>query len=247
MATGAILNITEPLTTLTEIIYHCKYITNAINIPLIVDGDACFGDATMATRTVKEFIKAGVSAIHIEDQVIPKRAYYHKVKIKLIPVEEMLLKIKISCEVRDKENGDFVIIARTDAGRESGESFDKAIERANIYADSGADLLMTFPRNMEEIRRAPKEIKGDLVFVATQGLKRPIPNVDELKELGYKIVVYPFSSVIVMNNSIKEMYSNLMKNGHTGITPVVAERTLNEVLNLTPLPQLYNIEDMLEK
>lgn len=242
---GAQYGITEPGTTLTEMVMFSKYITDLVNCPLIVDAGACFGDAVMARRTVKEFEKAGVSAIHIEDQVVPKRVSYHKGEYNLIPVDEMLRKIDVCCKSR--QNEDFVIIARTDAGRAKGESFDNAIKRANIYAETDVDLVAVFPRTIEEIKRAPKEIKKDLMFVAAEGLGRPIPTIEEIKSYGYKVVIYGLSAILAKYNAIKEVYTNLKENGHTGFTPEIASKASKEIMNLIALPNLQNIEDKFYK
>lgn len=240
-AVGAVMCITEPLTTLTEMAHKSKTITDAVSIPLIVDGNACFGDATMALRTVSEMEKAGVAGIHIEDQVIPKRMYYHRGEVNIISTEEMMLKIKVACDSRKSD--DFVIIARTDAGRNKEEDFSRAIERANLYAETGADLIMVFPRTMEEIKQAPKEIQGGLVFVASEGLGRPIPTVEELKEMGYRLVIYPLSSALNLAVSMKELYKNIRDQGHPGMDPKKAAAVAEEILELIAIPELCAIED----
>jgi 2-methylisocitrate lyase-like PEP mutase family enzyme len=107
-AIGAVLGTTEPISTLDDTIRLASYITARINIPLIVDGNAGFGDAAHAMRAVREFERAGVAAIHMEDQVFPKRAHYHAGKKFVIPMEEMVEKIRFSAKARGDEN--FIII-----------------------------------------------------------------------------------------------------------------------------------------
>ncbi len=111
--TGASLCATEPLTTSTEMVMVAKYVTAAISIPLIVDGDAGFGDATHTSRMVKEFERAGAAGVHIEDQVFPKRVSYHVGLKHIISIDEMITKIEAALNAR--EDSDFVIIAQTDA------------------------------------------------------------------------------------------------------------------------------------
>lgn len=156
-AMGAHLGITEPLIGLSEVATLTDSITSLVSIPLIVDANAGFGDATHMKRTIQMLEKAGASGIHIEDQVFPKRVGYHRGEIQLISVDDMLYKIEIALASRSKE--DFIIIARTDAGRAKGEPFDRAIERANIYAKKTAvDMIMVFPSEMKDVIRAPREI-----------------------------------------------------------------------------------------
>jgi methylisocitrate lyase len=178
-AVGAHLAITEPLTTLTEMVDVSRNIASALKIPLIVDADSAFGHLPMVQRTVSSFEQSGVAAIHLEDQVVPKRLHYHKGEIDMISIDEMMQKLEHALNAR--KNHDFLIIARTDAGRNKDEPFTNAIERANIYATSGADMVMVFPRNEEEMALAPKKINHPLVYVASEGLGRPIPSPDELQ------------------------------------------------------------------
>lgn len=153
---GAHLGITEPLTTLTEMVDVSRRITHVSNLPLIVDAGSAFGHLPMVHRTVNSFEQAGVSAIQLEDQVVPKRLHYHKGVHEIIEVDEMIGKLERGIETR--QHNEFLIIARTDAGRNKEEPFENAIRRANIYGSTGADLVMVFPRNEEEMIAAPKRI-----------------------------------------------------------------------------------------
>ena len=147
-STGAHSGITEPLLGLTDMTNLARAVANAVNIPLIVDADSGFGDPSSIPRTVREFERAGVAGIHIEDQVFPKRFHYHKYSVQkpkrtvhVIPMEEMLSKLRIAVNAR--ENPDFVIIARTDAF--ASEGAEEAFERCKAYYRVGADLIMSFP------------------------------------------------------------------------------------------------------
>lgn len=239
-ASGAMLGVSEPLTTMTEMVNLAGSITHVCDIPLIVDADAGFGEISMLPRVVKEFEKAGVSAIHFEDQIVPKRASYHKGEITIIDERQMILKLKIALESRKSE--DMLIIARTDAGRNKGEDFLKAIERANKYYETGVDMVMVFPRTIEEIQQAAKNIEAPLLFVASEGLGRYIPNVKELKDLGFKVVVYPLSSVLVSYDAIKEAYLNLLKNGETGLIREKASQLSKEIQDLIGVDRLIDLE-----
>lgn len=250
-AVGAQLGITEPLTTLTEMVEKARYICDFINIPLIVDGDAGFGNSAMTFRATKQFEKAGVSAIHIEDQIVPKRIAYHKEeapgkkeKIELISIEEMVFKINTCKKARKNDN--FIIIARTDAGRGKDEKFQEAVDRANIYAEAGAGLIMVFPRDIEEIKLAPKLINADLVFVGSEGLGRPVPNMQELKNFGYKLVLYPTTSILVTTNSIKSVYEKLKQEGITGNKSSDMEQASQEIMKMLSLNSLYSLEKLKE-
>lgn len=242
-ASGAALGVSEPLTTLTEMLSLASSITDVIDIPLIVDADAGFGEISMIPRMVRQFEKAGVSAIHIEDQIVPKRAHYHKGEIVIISEKDMLTKLKVALDSRTDEN--MLIIARTDAGRNKEEDFGRAIERANKYYETGVDMIMVFPRTMEEIEMAAKNIDAPLLFVASEGLGRHIPNAAVLKELGFKVAVYPLSSVLISYKAMKEAYSNLLFNGETGLQREEAAKLSKEIQELIGIPRLVDLEKLI--
>ncbi|MDL2264213.1 isocitrate lyase/PEP mutase family protein [Synergistaceae bacterium OttesenSCG-928-I11] len=240
-AVGAHLGVTEPLTTLTEITDITRHIAHVTNIPLTVDAGAGFGHLPMIRRCVRAFEQAGAQAIHIEDQVVPKRINYHKGRLDLVSVDEMLQKLDLALKSRSSD--DLVIIARTDAGRNKEESFDRAIERANIYAKTGVDMIKTFPRNEEEMIRAPKEINAPLCYVASEGLGRPIPTPDEAKSLGYKMIVYPLTPVISAFGSIKKTYEHMFATGKSGFTPEETSKLSKEIMSLISIDQLAEMEN----
>jgi 2-methylisocitrate lyase-like PEP mutase family enzyme len=244
-ALGAHLAITEPLTTLTETVEISQKIVSVSNIPLIVDAGSAFGHLPMVKRTISTFEQVGVAAIHLEDQFVPKRVHYHKGEIDLISVDEMMQKLERALSSRKSK--DFLIIARTDAGRNKGENFSNAIERANIYATTGADMIMVFPRTVEEMVLAPKKIDYPLVYVASEGLGRPIPTPQELQDLGYKMVIYPITPILAAFNSIKQVYEQLFSTGKTGLSQEDTSRLSKEVLETISLAELIALEEKIKK
>ena len=214
---GANLCTTEPLTTFTEFTAKAGYITNAIKIPLIVDGDAGFGDAIHTWRAVKEYEKAGIAAMHIEDQVFPKRVSYHKGTEYIISREEMLTKIEAALAAR--EDGDFVIIARTDARQAVGvESLDEAIDRSNAYADAGADLVMPIGlKNVEELKVFARNVHTPAVYAHSDPLGVKV-TPQELERMGtWKIVIYDTATTAATSHAIMKMYANVKEKGATGL------------------------------
>ncbi len=174
------------LTTLTEIVMVARYIARAIEIPVIADADTGFGNAINVLRTVEEFIGASVAAIHIEDQVAPKRCGHIAGK-QVIPLEEMVGKIRAADHMRRELDPDFVLIARCDARGVAGGSVDDLVRRGNAYLDAGADMIFPEALTSEaELERAAKEIKGPLHFNRT-GVS-PRLNLTRLNELGIAIV-----------------------------------------------------------
>ncbi len=126
--------VSEPLMTLTELAHTCRYVTNAVRIPVFVDAGAGFGEPLHVMRTVKELERTGIAGLHIEDQIFPKRVHYHKGIEHVVPRAEMIDKIKAAVSART--DPDFVIMGRTDAMATSG--FAEGVERANLFLEAGA-------------------------------------------------------------------------------------------------------------
>lgn len=174
------------LVTLNELTMMSRYIANAVQIPVIADADTGFGNAINVMRTVEDFIGAGVAAIHIEDQVAPKRCG-HVAGKQIVPTEEMVGKLRAADHVRRELDPDFYLIARCDARGVAGGSVDELIRRANAYLDAGADMIFPEALTSEaELERCVREIKGPLHFNRT-GVSPRLP-VSRLDELGIAIV-----------------------------------------------------------
>lgn len=196
-----------------EALNFSKNIIDAVDIPVMVDADTGFGNAVNAMRVTEEFIKIGAAGMNIEDQVFPKRCGHLEGK-QIIPMDEMVLKIKACIEVKKKLDPDFVINARTDAIAVSG--VEEAIKRGNAYAEAGADLIfIEAPRTREDIIRLVKEIQAPIsinLFDAVSGGKTPLIDIDELKEMGVARVSIPvgplFAAVKGMMN-----YLDVIKDG----------------------------------
>jgi len=184
-ATGSSLTVTEPLLTMTEQVEFAKRIAGACTIPLICDAGAGFGEPLHTMRTVKEFISAGIAGIHIEDQLYPKRAHYHKYVAHTVSIKEFVDKIKMACRARDLIDKNFVIIARSDSCRFEG--LGEAVKRINRAAAVGADLGLIFPRNHKEAAAAPQKSKLPLIWVQSRGNRdgRPLYNMKQLQKMGY--------------------------------------------------------------
>ena len=197
----------------SEALDFSKNIIDAVEVPVMVDADTGFGNAINAMRVTEEFIKIGAAGMNIEDQVFPKRCGHLEGK-QIIPMEEMVLKIKACIEVKKQLDPDFVINARTDAIAVSG--VDEAIRRGNAYADAGADLIfIEAPRTKEDIRRLIKEIQAPIsinLFDAVSGGKTPLISIDELREMGVARISIPvgplFAAIRGMIN-----YLDVIKDG----------------------------------
>src|SRR5947209_6295254 len=211
--TGGSRAITEPLLTMTEQVETAQAVASSIDIPVIVDAGAGFGEPLHSMRTVREFIRAGIAGIHVEDQLFPKRAHYHKYMVHGIPTEEFVTKIKFCCRERDRNDPDFVIIARTDTCRELG--LDEAADRINRAAEVGADLGLLFPRNPDEAERAPQVCKLPLVYVMSRGNRdgRPIFTRQDLEQMGYVACIEAQVVLLPAFRAIQSMLRELRATG----------------------------------
>jgi len=197
------------LVTLTEAVEHAARIVKATTLPVIVDGDTGFGDAINAARTIAEMEAAGVSAVHLEDQVLPKKCGHLDGKA-LVSADEMVQKIRAAVAAR--HDSDFMIVARTDA--RGVTSFDDAVERARRYADAGADAI--FPeamQNRDELAAFAEKIRVPLLANMTEFGKTPLLALDELRQLGYRIVIYPQTALRVAFAPIAQMLADLKSSG----------------------------------
>jgi 2-methylisocitrate lyase-like PEP mutase family enzyme len=176
------------LTTMSEMVSNAAMIVECTDLPVIADADTGYGNALNVVRTVREYERANVAGIHLEDQVSPKRCGHLEGK-QIVPTEEFVQKIKAAVDTR--RNPEFVIIARTDARAVHG--FEEAIRRANLYIEAGADVgFVEAPMSVEEMAEIPKLVKGPcLLNMPGPGSKTPALPSGELKKMGYKIVIYP--------------------------------------------------------
>jgi len=237
---GAHFVTSEPLLTLTELATTTRYVTSAVRIPVVVDAGAGFGEPLHVMRTVKELERAGAVCIHIEDQIYPKRVHYHKGIEHVVPREDMVAKIKAAVAARTDPN--FVIMGRTDAMKTSG--FAEGVERANLYLEAGAEMVMIFPNTVEEARRAPREIKGLLAYTNSEGNRfgRPLFSAQEFEDMGYKLSTYPTALLCPVTQELKRVITNLTTRGVSGLPQDKMIVWRKEVEDLIGLEEYYKIE-----
>jgi 2-methylisocitrate lyase-like PEP mutase family enzyme len=174
------------LLTLTELVSHVSAMRDAVDLPLVVDADTGFGNAMNVRRTIRALERAGVSAIQLEDQVMPKRCG-HFVGKTVVTAEEMIQKIYSATDSRNDDN--LLIIARTDARAEHG--LEEACARARAYLEAGADIaFVEAPQTVAELREIPRLVPGPHVVNMVEGGQTPILPLAELTELGFSVVLY---------------------------------------------------------
>lgn len=188
-------------------------VTDRIQIPVIVDADTGFGNALNVQRTIRNFERAGAAAIQIEDQSFPKRCGHLDGK-NLISKDEMVGKIKAAIDARKETNT--LIIARTDARGVEGLS--EAIDRAQAYQEAGADILfIEAPHSIDEMKLIRKSFGEDIPLLANmvEGGKTPIKTANDLKSLGFNIVIFPGGAVRAATFQLQQYYAGLIENGST--------------------------------
>ena len=241
--TGGSLAVTEPLLTMTEQVTLAGAIAQSVRIPVIADAGAGFGEPLHAMRTVREFIRTGVAGIHIEDQLYPKRAHYHKYVVHGVPVQEFIDKIAYSVRQRDEIDPDFLIIARTDTCRALG--LEEASMRLNRAADAGADMGLLFPRNPQEAADAPRKCRLPLVYVQSRGNRdgRPIFSRQELIDMGYvaciEAQVVLCSALFHHKKILTELRATGQVSGMSNDDWVAARQEVEDLIDLT---SYYEIE-----
>jgi methylisocitrate lyase len=197
------------LLSLEEVARLATYICDAVNIPALADADTGFGGAGNVARTVREFERAGVAGLHLEDQEFPKRCG-HLAGKRIVPIDEMAAKIRIASRAR--KDKDFFIVARTDA--RAVEGFDSAIERAHAYVAAGADAI--FPeamQNASEFKRFAKSINVPLLANMTEFGKGPLLSVKQLAAMGYRMVIFPQTAFRVSMRSADAVLRDLKRRG----------------------------------
>jgi len=199
------------LLTMSEMVSHLQYLSDAADIPIIADADTGYGNPVNVVRTVKEYERAGAAAILLEDQVSPKKCGHMSGK-QVIPAQEYVEKLKAALDARNDR--DLIIIARTDA--RAVNVFEDALERACIYCEAGADMtFVEAPISMEELSAVPAKVKCPQVANMIEGGKTPFLSIDELSMLGFKVAFYTLGVQYAVAKTLQTYMSHLLRNGTT--------------------------------
>lgn len=180
-------------------------------VPLIADGDTGYGGLLNVDHTVREYERAGASAVQLEDQVFPKKCG-HTPGRAVIPLEEMVQKIEVACEARRSE--DFLIVARTDARTVHG--FDAALERVEAFDRAGADVLfLESPESEDELARIAQHFDKPVLANMVEGGRTPILSRRRLTELGFSIAIFPATGFLAAGHALDKAYRHLIEDGES--------------------------------
>ena len=197
------------LASYTEMVDRVKTIAAGTLTPLIADGDTGYGGLLNVQRTVRGYEQAGAVAIQLEDQKIPKKCG-HTPNRRVIPVDDMVAKIRVAVAARESEN--FLVIARTDARTQYGLA--EAIGRGQAFAKAGADVVFVeAPESVDEMIEICREIDGPLMANMVNGGKTPLLSAEELKDLGYQIVIFPGTAFLAAGSAVQSVYQHLKATG----------------------------------
>jgi 2,3-dimethylmalate lyase len=223
---------------MTEMVDNARRIAAAVTIPVIADADTGYGNAINVIRTVREYEAAGVAAIHIEDQAMPKRCGHMEHK-QLIAAAEMAGKVEAAVAARRRD--EFLIIARTDS--RAVEGLDAALERARLYREAGADVLFVeAPQSTDEIETIARAFPDvPLLFNYAEGGKTPPVTHAFLRELGFKLVIFPLSMLLVATSAMRSILAAVKADG----SPVAVLESLlpfASFLDFIGMPEVRELE-----
>lgn len=222
---------------MSEMIANAARIAQVVDVPVIADADTGYGNPLNVIRSVREYERAGVEAIHIEDQILPKKCGHMENK-QVIDASEMAEKLRAAVEAR--KSPDFLVIARTDA--RAVEGLESALRRARLYRQAGADVLFVEgPQSEQEVAEVARAFpQVPLLFNWAEGGKTPPVPIERLKELGYRIVIFPISALLVAAKAVREIMARIRSDG----TPIrvapefMPFREFNELVGLGEIQDL---------
>ena len=224
------------LISFSEMATHAGNLANALDIPLIADGDTGYGNAVNVYRTVKAYARAGVAGLHLEDQVFPKKCG-HVAGKKVVPTEEMVGKLRAAVDARAEK--DIVVIARTDA--RVIEGVESTLRRCKAYLEAGADMIFfEAPESEEEIERIGKEFDAPLLINMAIGGKTPFVPISRLEKMGFNLAIFPAvtlkSAILAVRNTLNQIKANPDER------PGSDELTFEEMKTLVGFPEYYEME-----
>jgi methylisocitrate lyase len=221
--------------TVDEVAFFIRQIARASGLPLLVDGDTGYGEALNAMHMVRTFEEAGAGAVHLEDQVLPKKCGHLNGKA-LVSPEDMAAKVAAA----RKAARDLVIVARTDAA--GVEGFDAAVERAKRYVDAGAEAIFPEALVTREMFEKFAAAMPDVPLLAnmTEFGKTPFFTAQEFEAMGYKMVIWPVSSLRVANKAQAELYAAIARDGgtHTMLERMQTRQELYDTIGLHDYEEL---------
>jgi 2-methylisocitrate lyase-like PEP mutase family enzyme len=223
---------------MAEMVRQAGLIASAVRIPVISDADTGYGGLANVDRTTRAFQQAGIAAIHLEDQASPKRCGQTS-GVRLMDAAAMAAKLRVAVEARGE--GDMLIIGRTDAFRVDG--IEEAIRRANLYAETGVDLLFVDGISMsEDFCRVREGVRGRLVASIVEVNAPARTRAEDLKAMGYSVAIHALSGILAAAGALDRLMADIGKNGHTdgSFEGMMLYRDLNDALGMERYHRMWD-------
>jgi 2-methylisocitrate lyase-like PEP mutase family enzyme len=226
------------IATYTDMVGRVGAFAQACRTPVIADADTGYGGLLNVRQTVRGYEAAGIAAIQIEDQEVPKKCG-HTPGRRVIPTKEMCLKIEVAVEAR--KNPDFLIVARTDARTSLG--LDEAIARGKAFASAGADVIFVeSPETEAEMQRIGQEIDAPLLANMVEGGRTPILPAKRLAAIGYDIAIYPAVGFLAVAAAAERVYTHLHQHGDSNALPAEESYGFKRICELMGFPDVWEFE-----
>lgn len=226
------------IATYTDMVGRVGAFAQACRTPVIADADTGYGGLLNVRHTVRGYEAAGIAAIQIEDQELPKKCG-HTPGRRVIPAKEMCLKIEVAAEAR--KNPDFLIVARTDARTALG--LDEAIARGKAFAKAGADIIFVeSPETEAEMERIGQEIDAPLLANMVEGGRTPILPAARLAAIGYDIAIYPAVGFLAVAAAAERVYTHLLRVGDSNALPAQESYGFKRICELMGFPDVWEFE-----
>lgn len=238
-ALGLALGKGQPFVDARDVVDAVSRITAAVDIPLIVDAATGFGDAAHTHRVVRDLEAAGAAALHIDDQVFPKRAHYHRGVAQLAPAKEVAGKLDHA--VRARRTNSCMIIARSDVLR-IGKSLDTHLDRLRMYAECGIDGLLVLGSSLSDAALLAREFPN-LPLFWTATLAGDLPTLSDLAASPYAVALYPFHGVCAMTDALMDVWGSLKNTERPGNMRRGAKELVDMGLRLVDMPLSWEIEE----
>lgn len=223
------------LATMTEMVGAAAVMVSAVDVPVIADADTGYGGVLNVQRTIREYERTGVAAVHIEDQESPKRCGHLDGKSIVAP-EEMVWKIRAAFDARTDD--DFTIIVRTDALAVTG--WDDTLRRCEAYVEAGADVLFVEAlQEPDQVAWLARNFDAPLLYNFVETGKSPLLSAPELEQMGFKIVLFPVSALLVVTRAMTRLMHELKENGTTA-------HLLDDMAGLLECFETVGLSEMLE-
>jgi methylisocitrate lyase len=220
------------LLTQTEVVSAAQRICSVVDSPVLVDADTGYGNAINVIRTVHDLIRAGAAGMFLEDQVWPKRCGHMKGK-QVIPLTEQLKKLRAAIEARN--DTDFYVVARTDSRQALG--LNEAITRGIAFKEAGADaVFVEAPETKDEMKEIARHVPGPLVANMLERGVTPLMGPQELRDLGFDLIVWPLAPLYSVAKSLTDVYSILRRDGST-------TRILDRLMPFDEFNQIVGLEE----